>query len=79
MRPSYGPASVRSGEVVQGLIAGETGNSVLFRLADGTERSVLRGSIRRLGSSETSFMPEGLEADLSLRDMADLLALLQGR
>jgi hypothetical protein len=38
---------------------------------------VLRSSIASLASSGTSFMPKGLEAGLSLRDFADLLAFLQ--
>ncbi len=70
-------AVLDSGDVVHGLVAGETGNSLRFRLVDGTERVLLRSSIESLESSETSFMPEGLEVDLSLGDVADLLAFLQ--
>ncbi len=72
-------AALTSGEVVHGLIVGETGNSILLHLADGSRRTILRSAIRQLTSTDRSFMPEGLEADLSLRDMADLLAFLQRR
>jgi putative membrane-bound dehydrogenase-like protein len=71
-------ALLKSGEVVHGLVTSETGNSLHLQLPDGSERSLLRSSIGLLDSNGKSFMPEGLEADLSLRDMADVLAFLQG-
>ena len=70
-------AVLTSGEVVHGLVTSETGNSLNLQLPDGSERALLRGAIEQLESSEKSYMPEGLEADLSLRDMADLIAFLR--
>ncbi len=71
-------AVLASGEVVNGLVAGETGNSVVFQLADGTRRPILRSAILTLESFGSSFMPDGLEADLSTQGMADLIAYLKG-
>ena len=72
-------AVLSSGETLHGLVTGETGNSILFRLADGSKKTLLRDDIRQLQSSELSFMPEGLEEGLTLGEVADLLAFLQTR
>ncbi len=70
-------AVLGSGEAVHGMVVAETANSLILQLADGMRRTLLRGDVASLESTEQSFMPEGLEADLTLRDMADLLAFLQ--
>ncbi len=64
------------GTELYGLIAAETGNSITFKLADGSSRAVLRGSVAELHGGNLSLMPEGLEAGLSEQDMADLLQYL---
>jgi len=66
------------GTELYGLIAAETGNSITFKLADGTTRSVLRASIAELNGGSLSLMPEGLEAGLSHQEMADLIRFLRG-
>ena len=65
------------GTELYGLIGAETGNSITFKLADGTTRVVLRASIAELNGGATSLMPEGLEAGLSHQDMADLIQFLR--
>ena len=65
------------GTDLYGLITSETGNSLTFKSADGTSRTILRRDISKLESSTLSLMPEGLEAGLSLQDMADLIASLR--
>jgi putative heme-binding domain-containing protein len=65
------------GTELYGLIAAETGNSITFKLADGTKRSVLRASIAELNGGNMSLMPEGLEAGLTAADIADLLQFLR--
>ena len=66
-----------SGEVISGLLAGETANSVTIKQANGQTRTVSRLEIEQLRNSNTSFMPEGLETTLSEQDVADLLKFLQ--
>jgi putative membrane-bound dehydrogenase-like protein len=66
-------AVLQDGESLYGLIATETANSIIFRLLDGTERTLARASLESLESSRLSFMPSGLEEGLSLQAMADLL------
>ena len=68
---------LEDGTELYGLIAAETGNSIIFKLADATTRVVLRTDIAELRGANVSLMPEGLEAGLSHQDMADLIHLLR--
>ena len=43
----------------------------------GAEITLARADIRGSSSSGQSLMPEGLEAGLSVRDMADLLTFIE--
>jgi putative heme-binding domain-containing protein len=65
------------GTELYGLIAAETGNSVTFKLTDGTTRAVRRADIDELKGGNVSLMPEGLEAGLSHQEMADLIQFLR--
>ena len=47
-----------------------------MRFADGTSRSVERKEVVKLSNLNQSMMPVGLEAGLSLQEMADLLAYI---
>jgi putative heme-binding domain-containing protein len=76
----YGTFSVATtdGRVVTGLIASETASAVTLRRQEGKEDVVLRRDIEEMVASGQSLMPEGLEKDLSPKDLADLIALLEG-
>jgi putative heme-binding domain-containing protein len=65
-----------SGRAITGMITAETANSITIRRADGTSETVLRTNIEELRSTGMSFMPEGLEKQIDLQGMADLLAYL---
>jgi putative heme-binding domain-containing protein len=67
-----------TGEVVTGLLAAETGESVTITLADGTSRSIARNEIEELTTGNRSFMPEGVEESVTVEQMRDLLAFLRG-
>jgi putative heme-binding domain-containing protein len=69
-------AATSDGRVFTGLIANETASSVVLRRAEGKEDVLLRADIDELTSSGKSLMTEGLEKDLSPRDLADLVAFL---
>lgn len=71
--------TLKGGEELYGVIAAETGNSVIFKLVDGNTRTVLRSDIAELRGSELSLMPDGLENGLGPQDLADLIALLKSR
>ena len=65
-----------SGRVLTGMIAVETSNSLTIRQPDGREETVLRLQIDELRSTGLSYMPEGLEKQIDVPAMADLLAYL---
>jgi putative heme-binding domain-containing protein len=69
--------TLSSGEELFGVIAAETANSVVLKLADGSSRTVSRQEIAELRGGHLSLMPEGLEAGLQPQDMADLIAFLR--
>ena len=58
------------------MITAETANSLTIRKPDGGEETVLRLQIDELRSTGLSFMPEGLEKQIDVPAMADLLAYL---
>lgn len=66
-----------AGATHTGMIQQESANSVTLRRMDGTRVDVLRVDIANLSALGLSFMPEGLEAQLSLPEMADLLSFLE--
>lgn len=68
---------LESGEILSGILVGETANSVTIKQAGAISRTISRLEIEKLKSTNMSFMPEGLEAMLSPQDMADVLALLK--
>ena len=65
-----------TGKSFSGMIAAETPNSVTIRLLDGRSETVQRGDIDNLRSTGLSFMPEGMEKQIDVQGMADLLAYL---
>ena len=65
-----------TGRIVTGMIIAETANALTLRRADGTGETVLRIDIEELRSTGVSFMPEGLERQIDVPAMADLLAYL---
>jgi putative membrane-bound dehydrogenase-like protein len=72
---SYAVATT-DGRVSSGMLASETANSITLVSAEGREQSILRSEIEEIRSSNKSFMPEGLEKDLSKQDLADVMAFV---
>jgi len=71
--------TTRSGKVVTGLIAAETGSSVTLRRAEKAEDTILRNQIESIQATAKSLMPEGLETQLDRQALADLIAYLQAQ
>jgi putative heme-binding domain-containing protein len=69
--------TLNTGEQLYGLLAGETATSIVMKLADGTQKTVLRNQIKTLQSPNLSLMPEGLEAAITMQQMADLIVFLR--
>jgi putative membrane-bound dehydrogenase-like protein len=64
------------GRVITGMITEETPNNLTIRQADGTPLVISRIDIEAMKSTGISYMPEGLEKDVDVQAMADLLAYL---
>jgi putative heme-binding domain-containing protein len=64
--------------VVSGFIASQTASSLTLRRGEGQEDVVLRQDIEEMKSSGVSLMPEGLEKNITIDGMADLIAFLKG-
>jgi len=60
-----------------GLITSETANSIELVDAQGKKHTILRIDIEELTSSGKSFMPEGLEKELSPQDLADVMEFVR--
>ena len=72
---SYVAATI-DGRIVTGMITAETANSITLQRSDATTVTLLRADIEELNSTGLSFMPEGLEKQVTIQMMADLLAYL---
>src|SRR5262249_58233421 len=66
-----------AGRVVNGLIAAETASSVTLRRAEKQEETILRSQIDTIQSTTKSLMPDGLEQQLSRKDVAGWVGYLQ--
>lgn len=70
-------ATLENGETVEGVIASETGSAITLRNAAGVDRTISRQDIRSLKALNVSLMPQGLDAQVTPEEMADLLAFLK--
>lgn len=70
-------ATLQDGQQLFGLLAGESGASLTFKLPDASTRTLRRSEIKEIKSTGVSLMPDGLEATLSEQDLADLIAFLR--
>jgi putative membrane-bound dehydrogenase-like protein len=69
-------AALDDGRVVTGLIVAETPTSLTLRRDKNTEVTIARQRIDEIRATGKSLMPEGLERNVSVVEMADLLAFL---
>ncbi len=72
-------AELSDGRVFTGLVSAETGTSITLVGSDGKAQVILRKNIDRMSSTGKSLMPDGLEKEVSVAAMADLLAYLAAR
>ena len=70
---------LKTGEQLFGLIAGENATGFTLKQIDGSGRTVRRADVVSLKSAGVSLMPDGLEATISEKEMADLIAYLKSR
>ncbi len=70
-------AELRDDRTVTGVIAEETGASVTLRGLDGKANVIPRSDIVEIVSSGLSLMPEGLETQMNIAQMSDLIRYLR--
>jgi putative heme-binding domain-containing protein len=70
-------ATTKGGLTYTGVLANETGNSITILESGGKKRVILRTDLDEFYSLNKSVMPEGLEKDLKVQDVADLIAFLR--
>jgi putative membrane-bound dehydrogenase-like protein len=66
----------KDGRTASGMIAGESATSITLKRGEGQSETILRSQIEELASTGMSLMPEGLEKQIDVEAMADLLAYL---
>jgi len=67
----------KEGRIMTGIIVVETPTSVTLKRGENATDTVLRRNIEELQSTGKSLMPEGVEKQIDLQAMADLIAYLK--
>ena len=70
-------AITTDGHVHNGVLAAETSTSVTLKQQEGKSETLRRDEIEELHNDGVSYMPEGLEKDIPLQDMADLISYIK--
>ncbi|MFN5915646.1 MAG: dehydrogenase, partial [Planctomycetota bacterium] len=68
---------LQDGEVVQGLIVSESPKELVLQVSADKRRSIELTDIEAREPSNVSIMPAGLESQLSLQELSDLIAFLE--
>ncbi len=78
MVPDYQPFNVEvRGEVLSGIVARETADSLTLKTAATETRTINRADVTSMLPAAISMMPEGLDSGLSDEELLDLMAFLR--
>lgn len=69
--------TTKDGNAYTGIIARDDASGLVLKIMGGAEVSLPRANIKGSSSSGRSVMPEGLEAGMTVQDMADLLTFIE--
>ena len=67
------------GRTLSGLMVSDSAEAVVLKMAEGKLQTVGRSEIDEIRASAISLMPEGVEKDVTVQNMADLLEFLKNR
>ncbi len=67
------------GRTFSGLLEEESDGAVVLRLPEGRQQTIARQDVDEIITGDVSLMPEGIEKDVSVQEMADLLEFLTAR
>ena len=78
---NYEPVIVvtETGQMVNGLIRNESATDILLATGPNKEFRVLKDEIEDITPSRMSIMPAGLDKQLTIQQLADLVAVLKSR
>lgn len=65
------------GKILTGIVASETASSITLRQQENKSVTVLRQDIDTIKSNGVSLMPVGLEKNVKIQDMADLISFIK--
>lgn len=69
--------TAKDGRILTGMLATETASSITLKRAEGQTDVLLRKDIDEIASTGISLMPDGLEKNINVQEMADLLRFLK--
>ncbi len=67
------------GRVLNGLMKSETADAIVLQQGEGKQQIIGRNQIEEIRATGKSLMPEGVEKEVSIQQMADLLEFLKPR
>ena len=65
-----------NGQIFQGFVVSERADATVIRESDGTRREIKKADVEERVMQKVSAMPEGLAANLTPEQLADLVAYL---
>ncbi|QDU76384.1 Neutral/alkaline non-lysosomal ceramidase [Bremerella volcania] len=79
VEPKYAASQILTvdGQTYSGIVMYQSPQAILLQLADGKTQEIPRSEIELFHTSDQSLMPEGLEKEISLEHMANLLEFLK--
>lgn len=69
--------NTKDGQTLVGIVTKDDATSMTIKLMGGAEINLPRSNIKGSSSTGQSLMPEGLEAGMTVQDMADLLEFIE--
>ena len=78
VEPKYAASQLltTSGQTFSGIVAHQSPQAIVLQMADGKLQETARSEIELFQTSDRSLMPDGLEKEISLEQMANLLEFL---
>jgi len=69
--------NTKDGQTLAGIITNDNASSMTLKIMGGVEMNIPRSNIKGSSASGASLMPEGIEAGMTVQDMADLLDFIE--
>jgi len=79
VEPKYAASQILTidGQTYSGIVTHQSPEAIVLQMADGKTQEIARSEIEIFQTSDRSLMPDGLEKEISLEQMANLLEFLK--